>query len=87
MTQRYEFPDRGRANDAYTHKLEDLLKLAGLRDTLKVAEAAVQAAWATTIHWKIDDRYRVGRPEVEVLDFLNAVAGRRGVLRWLRQFW
>jgi hypothetical protein len=87
MTQRYEFPDQRRVNRAYTHNLEDLLKLAGLDPKLKAAEAAVQAAWATTISWNIDDRYRAGRPEAEVLDFLDAVAGRRGVLRWLKQFW
>jgi HEPN domain-containing protein len=87
MTQRYEFPDRGRANSVYTHNLEGLLKLAGLDHTLKAAEPAVQDAWARTKSWNVETRYRVGRPEAEVLEFLDAVAGRHGVQRWLRQFW
>ncbi len=86
-TQRYEFPDRQRANRAYTHNLEDLLKLSGLEPRLNAAEATVQASWATIKSWNVETRYRVSRPRAEVLDFLDAVAGRRGVLRWLRQFW
>jgi HEPN domain-containing protein len=87
MTQRYEFPDLRRVNRAYTHNLEDLLRLAGLESRLNAAEAAVQDAWARTKSWNVETRYRVGRPEAEVLEFLDAVAGRRGVQRWLRQFW
>ena len=91
-TQRYEFPDRQRANRAYTHNLADLLKLSGLEPRLNVADASVQASWATIKSWNIETRYSVSRPPDEVLDFLEAVAGRRGagrsgVLRWLRQFW
>ena len=87
MTERHEFPDQRRVNRAYTHNLEDLLKLAGLEPRLNVAAAPVQDAWARTKSWNIETRYRVGRPEAEVLDFLDAVAGRQGVQRWLRQFW
>ena len=87
VTQRYEFPDRHRANRAYTHNLEDLLKLAGLEQRLNSAEPAFQDAWTRTKSWNVETRYSVGRPEAEVLDFLDAVAGRPGVLRWVRQFW
>lgn len=87
MTQRYEFPDQRRVNRAYTHNLEDLLRLAGLEPRLDAAEAAVRGAWAKTKIWNVETRYHVGRPEAEVLDFLDAVAGRHGVQRWLRQFW
>jgi hypothetical protein len=86
-TQRYEFPDKRRVNDAYTHNLENLLKLAELEPRLAVAEATVRGAWAKTKNWNVETRYHVGRPEAEVLEFLDAVAGRHGVQRWLRQFW
>jgi hypothetical protein len=87
MTQRHEFPDLRRVNRAYTHNLEDLLGLAGLEPRLDATEAAVRDAWARTKGWSVETRYRVGRPEAEVLEFLDAVAGRHGVQRWLRQFW
>jgi hypothetical protein len=87
MTLRYEFPDLRRVQRAYTHNLEDLLRLAGLEPHLNAAEPAVRGAWARTRNWTVETRYRVGRPEAEVLDFLDAVAGRHGVQRWLKQFW
>jgi hypothetical protein len=87
MTLRHEFPDLRRVQRAYTQNLEDLLRLAGLEPQLNAAEAAIQDAWAKTKIWNVETCYRVGRPEAEVLDFLDAVAGRHGVQRWLRQFW
>ena len=87
MTQRHEFPDQRQVNRAYTHNLEDLLRLAGLEPRLNAAEADVRNAWATTKIWNVETRYHVGRSEAEVLEFLDAVAGRNGVQRWLKQFW
>ena len=87
MTQRYEFPDQRRVNRGYTHNLEDLLRLAGLEARLDAAEATVRDAWERTKIWNVETRYHVGRSEAEVLNFLDAVAGRHGVQRWLRQYW
>jgi len=87
MTQRYEFPDQRQVNRAYTHNLEDLLRLAGLEPRLAAAEAAVRGNWAKTKNWNVETRYHVGRTEAEALGFLDAVAGRYGVQRWLKQFW
>ena len=86
-TQRYEFPDLRRTQRAYTHNLEDLLRLAGLETQLKAADIAIRDAWEETINWTVEARYFVGRQEVEAILFLDAVAGRHGVLRWLRRFW
>jgi hypothetical protein len=87
MTQRHEFPDLRRVQRAYTHNLEDLLRLAGLEPRLNTAETAAQDSWAKTKTWNVETRYHVGRPEADVLEFLDAVAGRYGVQRWLIQFW
>jgi hypothetical protein len=87
MTLRHEFPDLRRVQRAYTNNLEDLLRLAGLESWLDAAETAVRDAWDRTKNWNVETRYHVGRPEAEVLAFLDAVAGRHGVQRWLRQFW
>jgi HEPN domain-containing protein len=87
MTRRYEFPDLRRVNRAYTHNLDDLLKLASLEPRLDAAEPGVRASWAKAKLWNVETRYHTGRPAVEVLAFLDAVAGRYGVQRWLRQYW
>ena len=85
--QRYEFPDLERTRSAYTHNLDALLKLAGLQTTLDASEPHVREAWARAKSWKIETRYQSGRGAAEVLEFLDAVAGRRGVLRWLKRYW
>jgi len=86
-TQRYEFPDLERTRRVYTHNLEILLKLSGLDTKLDDAEPHVQDAWARTRSWNVETRYQTGRAAADVLEFLEAVAGRRGVLRWLNQYW
>ena len=87
MTPRYEFPDLDHARRVYTHSLETLLKSARLYTTLGAAEADVREAWSKIKSWNIEARYQSGREASEVISFLDAVAGRRGVLRWLKQYW
>ncbi len=86
-TLRYEFPDRDRANRVYTHRLDGLLNEAGLRQELRLAQPSVREAWAQVMVWQVDVRYEAGRSATEVNEFLRAVVGRDGVLRWLKQFW
>ena len=86
-TQRHEFPDRPRANRAYTHDLEGLLKEASLESQLTSAIPAVKRAWARAKDWRIEARYELAKSETEAAEFLQAVAGRHGVLPWLKQFW
>jgi len=86
-TQRYEFPDRKRTENAYKHNLEELLILSGLKTELTLVEPYVKDAWARAKSWTVETRYLSGREAAEVLEFLDAVAGRRGVLRWLKQYW
>jgi HEPN domain-containing protein len=86
-TQRYEFPDRKRSERAHVHNLQDLLRLAGLEAGLNASEDTVRASWATVKNWNVDSRYQISRSPADVLDFLDAVAGRKGVLRWLKLFW
>jgi HEPN domain-containing protein len=85
--QRYEFPDLERTRRAYTHNLEVLLKLSGLDTKLDESEPQIQAAWARVSGWNVETRYQTGRAAADVLEFLEAVAGRRGVLRWLKRYW
>jgi hypothetical protein len=86
-TQRYEFPNLERTRRAYTHNLETLLYLAGLAAELDLAAPYVRDAWTLAKGWNVEARYQIGREVVDVLEFLNAVAGRQGVLPWLRRYW
>jgi HEPN domain-containing protein len=86
-TQRYEFPNLERTRRAYTHDLEVLLKLSGLDTKLGEAEPHVKDAWARARSWNVEARYQTGRAAADVVEFLEAVAGRRGVLRWLKRHW
>jgi hypothetical protein len=58
-----------------------------LSTELNVAEPYVRDAWTRAKAWDIDARYEIGRESVDVLEFLDAVAGRRGVLPWLKRYW
>jgi hypothetical protein len=86
-TQRFEFPDKERAQSAYSHNLESLLRLSGLDGRLRAAGSGVNAAWTRVKAWKVESRYQMGKSAVEVTDFLQAASGRAGVLPWLRRFW
>jgi len=86
-TLRYEFPDKDRVNRVYTHKLDNLLNEAGLRQELLSASPAVRASWSTVKEWLVDARYESGRTASDVETFLRAVTGRDGALRWLKRFW
>jgi HEPN domain-containing protein len=86
-TLRREFPDRPRANRAYTHDLEGLLREAGLESRLTSAMPAVKSAWARAKDWQVDGRYELAKSQTEAMEFLQAIAGRQGVLPWLRQYW
>ncbi|MBI4570378.1 MAG: HEPN domain-containing protein, partial [Chloroflexi bacterium] len=76
QTRRFEFPDRSRVNASYTHKLDQLLGVAGLRDDLDASAAANRALgvnWNIVRDWSEESRYETySRQEVE--DLLNAIA-------------
>src|SRR5437868_558143 len=50
-TQRYEFPDRNRANRVHVHNLEQLLKEAGPDSRLREVGAETQVAWSGVKAW------------------------------------
>ena len=86
-TLRYEFPDRDRANRVFTHDLARLLHEARLTTAMRGESVALQKKWATTLRWTVDVRYVVGKSHDEATDFLDAAAGRGGVVPWLKRHW
>ena len=89
--RRYDFPDRKLVNDSYTHDLERLLGVSGLKEELDSESAGNQALeenWSIVKDWSEQSRYRSDIPENEARDLFSAVTVRRnGVLSWLMRWW
>jgi hypothetical protein len=85
-TRRYSLPDKEHANKAYTHDLERLLDLAGLKAALQ-ADPARLANWSIVKDWSEQARYvRKTRAAAEAL--LGAITDTaNGVLPWIQAQW
>jgi hypothetical protein len=58
--RQHDIPDKKLVNDVYTHDVDKLLDLAGLRPTLRqdaVAHPALQTNWNVAKDWKETARY------------------------------
>ena len=89
-TKRHDFPDKKLVNDAYTHDLATLVKLANLeQDRLTCAQKdpAFRKNWDLVALWSEKSRYSMYQ-EVDCRDFLNAVVdSNHGVMPWIKQRW
>ena len=78
-------------NDFYTHRLDKLLGISGVKVPLERRagmEPAFQVNWNTVRDWHETSRYDHTTPEVKARDMFVAVADRTtGVLTWLRTQW
>jgi hypothetical protein len=89
-TKRYEFPPSlSVTRDIYSHDLVKLIGVAKLHAALDAdrrKNASLDNKWALVIKdWKVESRYRIGG--LNAKDLYRAVAGRNGVMQWLRQRW
>lgn len=88
-TKRYDFPPNPSAiKDIYTHDLAKLIGAAQLGSTLaaeKRRNASFSSKWDVVEDWNINSRYAIGG--LNARDLYRAVAGRNGVMQWLRQRW
>ena len=88
--QRYDFPDKRIANEAYTHNLEKLIGVAGLKlefDKERITNHALDVNWATVKDWSETVRYELGITEAQAKDLYSASVGRNGILPWIRKRW
>ena len=89
QTRRYEFPPKAKyAREIYTHKLESLLKLAGLDkhlDNEMATNFALARNWGVVKGWDEESRYRSSG--LKGKDLHAAIAGPDGVLSWIKQHW
>ena len=89
--QEHEVPDKTVVNDFYTHRLDKLLGISGIKAALETrAEAGpdFQVNWNTVRDWSETSRYDHSTTEAKARDMLVAVADpNNGVLPWLKTQW
>lgn len=90
-TAKYDFPDKQKAIDCYTHDLTKLVNHAELSQdfrTQSMADAKFDAYWAVVKDWSEADRYDRTITVKDAADLYKAItANKSGVMRWVRQHW
>jgi HEPN domain-containing protein len=88
-TKRYDFPPNQAAlKDIYTHTLTRLVGAAKLQAALDAeisSNILFRSNWDLVKDWDVKSRYITGG--LNATELYQAVAGRNGVMRWLRQRW
>jgi hypothetical protein len=91
QVREHDFPDKQLANASYTHKLGDLLGVAGLKQKLQEKEKTdedFKLNWAVANRWSEDVRYEHTVEEATVKDFFEAITNNRsGILIWVKSWW
>jgi len=89
--QQDEVPDKTVVNDFYSHRLDKLLGISGVKAALETragAESVFQVNWNTVRDWSEVSRYDHSTTEAKARDMLVAVAdANSGVLPWLKAQW
>jgi hypothetical protein len=85
QTQLHEFPDKKRAQEAFDHDPEKLLKIAGLSaDMEKEKGKSIYVNWSVAKNWQIEERYDLTISQRSAEDLVNALKDpSHGVLSWL----
>ena len=86
------FDDKNKkySEKCWTHDIEDLLDLAGLKselDSAKTTTPALAVNWTTALYWTVESRYDRKAPP-EALALYNAINDPvSGVMQWIRARW
>jgi len=90
-TKRFDFPDRRTVIDSYTHDLEILLRVSGLKVEHEMevnSNPRFNINWTTVKDWSEQARYSTVTSKAEAENLHSAVTARRGgVLTWLKKWW
>ena len=88
--KRGDFPDKEIVMRSYTHDLQQLVIIAGLKAKLDAdskSDPSLTASWAVTMNWKETSRYQF-RKQIEARDLIKAISDpSSGVLIWLMKYW
>lgn len=87
----YDFPSKHLANASHTHKLTELLGVAGLKQALskkEVDDTEFSLNWAVAKDWSESSRYECNIEGTKANDLFNAVTDENsGILAWLKTYW
>ena len=87
----HDFPDKQLATASFTHKLGDLLGVAGLKQKMQEKEKIdeeFKLNWAVIKDWSEDARYEHTIEETLVKDFFRAITNdKTGILVWIKSWW
>jgi hypothetical protein len=87
--KRFEFPPKkGNVEKMYSHNLDALLDVAGLKVQLQKEIATnpdFAANWKTVRNWTAESRYEISG--LNGKELYNAVTGANGVLPWIKLRW
>ncbi len=87
----HEVPDKKVVDKFYTHRLDQLLNISGVKDVLEQRAAAdpqFQTNWNAVRDWNEASRYEHATTEAKARDMLIAVTDTTsGVLTWLKTQW
>jgi len=88
--QAEDFPDRKLAQDAWTHNIENLVIVAGLKDARNAdvqANPIFSSNWATVAGWTESSRYEF-KSKGEAQALYDAITdAKHGVLQWVKLHW
>jgi HEPN domain-containing protein len=90
QVRRYDFPDKKIANEAFTHDLEKLVKVAGLSlefENDRKANRSLELNWAIVKDWSESVRYDIGITQPQARDLYIACTGKDGILPWIKKKW
>lgn len=87
QTRKFDFPDKNKVQESWSHDLEKLFKLAEVEKELKEAvrgEASLADNWALVKDWDVSSRHERVTDVRKAKDLMRAV---EGAMEWLRLHW
>ena|SRR5947209_5713987 len=85
-TRRHSYPDKDHSIKCYTHDLEKLLELVGLKPIL-ASIAHLKVPWGIVKDWSEQARFEK-KSRVEARDLYEAITDlHHGVLTWIKLHW
>jgi hypothetical protein len=87
----HEVPDKKLVNSFYTHRLDELLTISGVKSDMEIhakADFRFEINWNTVRDWSESARYEIGSTEAVARGMYDAVTNDvAGVLPWLKTRW
>jgi hypothetical protein len=88
-TKRYDFPDKVRAQNSFTHNLKELVKVAELNADLlhQTTNSHFRDNWDVVQRWSEQSRYRRYNADASAALIEAIENNRHGVMSWLKRHW